>query len=91
MIKTVKGTGANLSRSSKVVGRDKTPVSYLKSSKIAHNTKVVQEDSKMAKSFEEMKTKVASNYKAWKAKMELESNDYDEVTAVAWVYRVWFE
>ena len=45
----------------------------------------------MTKSFEEMKSKVASNYKAWKAKMELESNGYDEVTAVAWVYRIWFE
>lgn len=89
MIKTVKGTGANLSRSSKVVGRDKAPVSYLKSSKIAHNTKVVQEDSKMTR--EEMKNKVASNYNAWKAKMELERNGYDEVTAIVWVYRVWFE
>ena len=45
----------------------------------------------MAKSFEEMKNKVASNYNAWKAKMELESNGYDEVTAVAWVHRIWFE
>ena len=47
-----------------------------------------QEEKKM---FEEMKNKVASNYKAWKAKMELENNGYDEVTAIVWVYRVWFE
>ena len=47
MIKTVKGTGANLSRSSKLIGRDSAPVGQLESSKIAHNAKVVQEERKM--------------------------------------------
>lgn len=43
------------------------------------------------KVFKEMKKKVASNYKAWQAKMQIEKNGYDEVTAIAWVYRIWFE
>lgn len=43
------------------------------------------------KIFEEMKKKVASNYKAWQAKMQIEKNGYDEVAAIAWVYRIWFE
>lgn len=41
--------------------------------------------------FKEMKSKVTDNYEAYKAKMELEKSGYDEVTAVAWVYRIWFE
>ena len=39
---------------------------------------------------EEMKIKVASNYQAWKSKIELEQNGYDEETAIALVYRIWF-
>ena len=40
---------------------------------------------------QEMKSKIAGNYEAWKAKMEIEKNGYDEETAIAWVYRIWFE
>lgn len=39
---------------------------------------------------QDMKIKVASNYMAWKSKMDLEQKGYDEETAIAWVYRVWF-
>ena len=78
MIKTVKGTGANLSRSSKVVGRDKAPVSYLKSSKIAHNTKVVQEGSKMTVNYKQYNDDKQKFFKKHKNDFRCDTTPMDE-------------